>query len=155
MTIDLAFQDVSGGDAVPEVEAFEKWLETALKAQGDVSLAVRVVGKKEMQTLNARYRGKDEPTNVLSFPVDIPEPVLRDLDARPLGDIVICAPVVDAEAKQQGKPAGHHWAHLVVHGALHLIGHDHQDDEDAAEMEALEIRCLAALQIPDPYVPRD
>ena len=153
MSIDLAFEDVSGCDGVPGAGDFEKWLEIALQDQGDVSLAVRVVDTGEMQALNARYRGKDKPTNVLSFPADLPEAVIENLDARPLGDIVICAPVVGHEAGKQGKPPADHWAHLAIHGALHLLGHDHQGDAEAEAMESLEVKCLAALGIPDPYNP--
>ncbi len=151
MTIDLDLQNASGAETVPGVGQFQTWLATALENQGDVSLAVRVVGAEEMQALNARYRGRDEPTNVLSFPADLPEVVRGALSSQPLGDIVICAPVVEAEAVGQDKPAINHWAHLTIHGVLHLLGYEHQDEDEAEEMEALEARYLSALGIPDPY----
>lgn len=151
MTIDLELQDACGTKTVPGVEQFRSWLETVLAERGHVSLAVRVVGAKEMAALNARYRGRDEPTNVLSFPADLPEAIRGALDSEPLGDIVICAPVVEAEASSQDKPVTSHWAHLTIHGALHLLGYDHQAEVEAEEMEALEARCLSTLGIPDPY----
>lgn len=151
MTIDLEVQDASGSDAVPGEEDFLKWITPVLKDKGNPALAVRIVDEAEMQSLNARYRGKDKPTNVLSFPTDIPAEVKAALGHAPLGDIVLCAPVVKREAAEQGKPETHHWAHLCVHGVLHLLGHDHQDDEEAEAMESLEREYLAALGIPDPY----
>ncbi|HUF19913.1 MAG TPA: rRNA maturation RNase YbeY [Burkholderiales bacterium] len=151
MTIDFELQDVSGAKTVPDVEQFRSWLATVLAERGDVSLAVRVVDAEEMEALNTRYRGRKEPTNVLSFPADLPEAVRGALESDPLGDIVICAPVVEAEALSQDKPATSHWAHLTIHGALHLLGYDHQAEAAAKEMEALEVRCLSALGIPDPY----
>lgn len=151
MTIDFELQDVSGANSVPDVEQFRSWLSTVLAERGDVSLAVRVVDAEEMAALNTRYRGREEPTNVLSFPADLPEPVRNALESNPLGDIVICAPLVEAEALSQDKPATSHWAHLTIHGVLHLLGYDHQAEAGAREMEALEVRCLSALGIPDPY----
>ena len=100
-----------------------------------------------MRDLNARYRGKDRPTNVLSFPADLPEAVELPL----LGDIVICAPVVHDEARQQGKSPAAHWDHMLIHGVLHLLGYDHESDREAEEMEALETRALQILGWPCPY----
>jgi probable rRNA maturation factor len=112
-------------------------------------LGVRVVGSAESRRLNARYRGKDKPTNVLSFP---PAP-LPDLaaDSRPLGDLVICAQVVRSEAREQRKPLEAHWAHLVVHGALHLVGYDHEREAEAKRMERREITVLRRLGFANPY----
>jgi probable rRNA maturation factor len=110
-------------------------------------LGVRVVGSAESRRLNARYRGRDKPTNVLSFP---PAP-LPGSDARPLGDLVICAQVVRSEAREQGKPLEAHWAHLVVHGALHLIGYDHERAAQAKRMERREIAVLRRLGFANPY----
>lgn len=107
-------------------------------------LCLRLVGRAEARRMNLKYRGRDYATNVLSFPAS-------DAKQPPLGDIVICAPVVRSEAKAQHKPAAAHWAHMVVHGTLHLLGHDHLRHADAARMERLERRVLASLGHPDPY----
>jgi len=108
---------------------------------------VRLVDAPEMASLNKTYRGKDGPTNVLSFPADLPP----DLDLPLLGDIVICAPVVAAEAREQHKSPDAHWAHMAVHGTLHLLGYDHLDENEAITMEALESAILADLHYPCPY----
>lgn len=113
-------------------------------------LGVRVVGPAESRRLNARYRGKDKPTNVLSFPA-APLPRRSRGAEHPLGDLVICAAVVRAEALEQGKPLRAHWAHLVVHGALHLIGYDHEQEPDARRMERREIAVLRTLGFANPY----
>lgn len=128
-----------------------RWASAALgrRASGR-ELGVRVVGPAESRRLNARYRGKDKPTNVLSFPA-APLPPAVCVAAQPLGDLVICAQVVRAEALVQGKPLRAHWAHLVVHGALHLIGYDHERDCDARRMERREITTLRALGFANPY----
>jgi probable rRNA maturation factor len=151
MTIELELQVASTSDAVPGREAFENWLASALRDCDDVGLAIRVVDETEMQALNSRYRGQDKPTNVLSFPADLPEALRGRIEPEPLGDIVICASIVETESKAQGKPTAHHWAHLTIHGLLHLLGHDHQEKVQAQAMEALEIDCLSRLGIPDPY----
>ncbi len=126
-------------------------LSTAVQSGEPLELAIRVVGDDESRALNNDYRGKDKPTNVLSFPAELPEMVLAELDERPLGDLVICAPVVAREADEQGKPLAAHWAHMTVHGMLHLLGHDHIEATDAAVMEPLEIAILARLGWDDPY----
>lgn len=151
MTIELELQVASKSDAIPGKAVFQSWLATALRGRGDAGLVIRVVDENEMHTLNAHYRGQDKPTNVLSFPADLPEAVRGRIEPEPLGDIVICAPVVEAEAEAQDKPLIEHWAHLTVHGLLHLLGHDHQGEEDARAMEALEIEILSSLGIPNPY----
>ena len=123
-------------------------MRAALDASGEgAELGVRIVDKDEMKVLNSRYRGKDCPTNVLAFSADLPP----ELGIALLGDIVVCAPLVREEALAQGKKERAHWAHLLVHGTLHLLGHDHQEPCEAAAMESLETRILAALGIPDPY----
>ncbi|AVN17111.1 rRNA maturation RNase YbeY [Acinetobacter pittii] len=143
----------------PELEfkraQLKKIIETTLRHAGykeDCEIGVACVDLDESQQLNLQYREKDKPTNVLSFPSDIPEEVLPMLDALPLGDLVICIPVVLQEALEQKKTAQNHFAHLLVHGVLHLLGYDHEtSDEDAEEMEGLEIEILAKLNIANPY----
>jgi probable rRNA maturation factor len=138
----------------PRARDIATWAGTAIgrRASGG-ELGVRVVGSAESRRLNARYRGKDKPTNVLSFP---PAPFAaagrpRNGDSRPLGDLVICAQVVRSEAREQGKPLESHWAHLVVHGALHLIGYDHEREAEAKRMERREIAVLRRLGFANPY----
>ncbi|MGQ7261672.1 rRNA maturation RNase YbeY [Vreelandella sp. V005] len=110
-------------------------------------VTIRFVDEDESQTLNRDYRGKDKTTNVLSFPFESPPGIELPL----LGDLVICHAVVAQEASEQGKPLEHHYAHMVVHGILHLMGYDHIDDQEAEEMEQFERELLAELNIPDPY----
>jgi probable rRNA maturation factor len=123
------------------------WAGAALGARSGGELGVRVVGPAESRRLNARYRGKDKPTNVLSFS----PPPLPPGAGRPLGDLVICAAVVRSEARAQRKPLAAHWAHLVVHGALHLIGYDHEREPEAKRMERREIAVLRRLGFSNPY----
>lgn len=133
----------------PSAKRLALWAAVAAGARGRYAeLAIRLVGKRESRRLNAHWRGKDYATNVLSFPVEGLPPVVRP---RPLGDLVICAPVVAAEALEQGKTQSAHWAHMVVHGVLHLLGHDHEQDAEAVRMERLERRILGGLGFPDPY----
>lgn len=129
----------------------ESALRAGVLSGADLELAVRIVGDEESRTLNHDYRGMDKPTNVLSFPTDLPADILPELDALPLGDLVICAPVMRREADSQGKALQAHWAHLLLHGLLHLLGHDHLDDDEAEVMEALEITVLARWGIENPY----
>ena len=133
---------------LPAAASFRKW--AAAAAQGRIrkaDLAIRLVDEKEGRALNRHYRGKDYATNVLSFPADLPEGVGLPL----LGDLVICAPVVAREAAGQGKPLVAHYAHLTVHGVLHLLGLDHEDEREAEAMEQIEREVMAALGFPDPY----
>jgi probable rRNA maturation factor len=131
---------------VPSPARVKAWARAALvgaaHGRDRRELTVRIVGAAESRRLNRRYRGKDKPTNVLSFPADAPGM---------LGDLVICAPVVAREARGQGKPAAAHWAHMVVHGVLHLLGFDHIRPDDARVMEGRERAILARLSYPDPY----
>lgn len=153
----LDFENTSSV-AIPEQTCFQGWVAAAVAATGEfskpVNVSIRVVDEEESAELNLDYRGKDYPTNVLSFSSDIPEAVVAMLDELPLGDLVICAPVVTREAQEQGKAAENHWAHMVVHGVLHLSGLDHQDDAEAEQMETLETQILATLGIADPYEDR-
>ncbi|MCC2637102.1 MAG: metalloprotein YbeY/UPF0054 family [Moraxellaceae bacterium] len=139
---------------LPGVDEFTRWADAALAEAGHaepVEITVRVVDADESQALNRDYRDKDKPTNVLSFPNELPEFLQEELDILPLGDLVICAPVVAQEAAEQGKAVREHWAHLTVHGVLHLLGLDHVEDAAAEEMEAMEVRALNALGIANPY----
>jgi probable rRNA maturation factor len=130
---------------IPAAASLREWANKALgRIAGDITL--RIVDEAESHELNQRYRGKDKSTNVLSFPYDGDM-----LDVPVLGDIVICAPVVQREADQQGKDPRAHWAHMVVHGCLHLLGYDHVQESEAEVMEAKERRILAELGFPDPY----
>ncbi len=132
----------------PGQSELESWALAALQSpRGDEELTIRIVDAEESQQLNAEYRGQHKPTNVLSFASDLPP----DVEVNLLGDLVICAPVVIREAEQQNKPLRAHWAHMVVHGLLHLQGFDHIDDRDAEIMEQLERRLLAQLGFNDPY----
>jgi probable rRNA maturation factor len=138
---------------VPSAISFRRWVEAALRGarrRKAAELSIRVVDLEEGRALNRDYRGKDYATNVLSFPAELPPGVMPAL----LGDLAICAPVVLREAAEQDKPARDHWAHLTIHGVLHLLGHEHVDDAQAQVMEALETRILAGLGIADPYVAR-
>ncbi|HEX6612266.1 MAG TPA: rRNA maturation RNase YbeY [Rhodanobacteraceae bacterium] len=135
---------------IPSAASFRRWVEAALagaRHRKSAELSIRIVGAREGRELNHRYRGRDYATNVLSFAAELPRGVPSPL----LGDIVICAPVVAREAREQHKPVRDHYAHLAVHGVLHLLGFDHQSDKNAAKMEALETRVLAGLGIDDPY----
>ena len=129
---------------VPAPASLRRWAQAALeRKRADITL--RIVGNQESQLLNRQFRGKDKPTNVLSFPY-------HERRSRAVaGDIVLCAPVVAREAREQGKNAAAHWAHMVVHGVLHLRGFDHQRAAEARRMETRERRLLAAFSIPDPY----
>ena len=134
---------------LPTPEQFQLWVEAALAEHlTDGEVCIRIVKPEESQALNLEYREKDKPTNVLSFPFEVPEGIPLNL----LGDLVICADIVAQEATTQNKPLFHHWAHMVVHGCLHLIGFDHINDDEAEEMENLERKVLASINIPDPYI---
>lgn len=124
----------------------------ALQQNRSMSVAVRVVDQEEGRTLNLQYRARDYATNVLSFPAELPDWATDELDELPLGDLIICAPVVAQEAQQQSKPVQDHWLHLLVHGYLHLLGLDHIEDEQADAMEALEVAILAVCGCNNPYI---
>ena len=136
----------------PSPDLIQTWVEAVLSGQRDeAELTVRIVDTDEIQQLNNTYRHKDKSTNVLSFPFEQPE----GIDELPLlGDVVICASVVESEAIQQAKPSDAHWAHMVVHGVLHLLGYDHIEDQEAEEMESLEIQVLEKLGVSNPYIER-
>jgi probable rRNA maturation factor len=145
----VTVQNASRSAGVPQPRVLERWARHALAADVRGEITVRIVGERESAELNWRYRRKRGATNVLSFPVDAPPEGGGEL--LPFGDLVICAKVVAREAREQGKPAAAHWAHMVVHGALHLQGYDHETARDAGIMEARERALLAELGFPDPY----
>jgi probable rRNA maturation factor len=160
MTLDARGGEVNGegrridvqyavsGDGIPAAEVIQQWADKALQERsGSAELTVRVVDEAEITALNRQFRGKDGATNVLSFPYEGMPGVTSDL----LGDVVVCAPVVANESVAQSKPLQAHWAHIVVHGVLHLLGHDHSQDDEAHRMEACETDLLASLGYPDPY----
>lgn len=153
MPVELDLQNViealsPEAGTIPEQQQFEQWVEAAIEdANSNTQLTIRLVSIDEMTELNQSYRNKPGPTNVLSFPFDAPP----EVDIALLGDIVICAAVVEREALEQNKPLDAHWAHMVVHGCLHLLGYDHMKEREAEVMEALEIDILAGLGYNNPY----
>lgn len=152
--VELDLQIASDAGSLPSEEQFRAWCELALRQRtADSELTIRLVDEAEGRELNHTYRQRDYATNVLSFPADIPDELdgVQLLDIPLLGDLVICVAVVEREAREQGKSPQAHWAHLVIHGCLHLLGYDHIEDEEAEEMEALERKLLAELGHPDPY----
>ena len=137
-----------GDKAVPEENDFQRWVEAALTPyKKTFELTIRIFSLDESRQLNHQYRGKDKATNVLSFPFEVPEGIELDL----LGDLVICVDVVEQEATEQHKSSNAHWAHMTVHGCLHLLGFDHIEDDDADEMEALETKIITGLGFAGPY----
>lgn len=146
-TIELDVQRATAWEPLPSDEQFGLWVSTALQGRGSAELTIRIVDCEESRRLNRQYRGQDAPTNVLSFPADLPGEIGLNL----LGDILICAPQVAEEALAQGKPDQAHWAHLTIHGVLHLLGYDHQLAAEADVMEGIEIALLESLGIPNPY----
>ncbi len=147
----IHLENASDLNSIPSESEVEEWTNAALIAAGknnDSELSIRIVNKSESQALNFQYRHKDKPTNVLSFPCELPS----EIDIPLLGDLAICADLVEEEAREQNKPAIAHWAHLVVHGTLHLCGYDHIEDDEANEMEALEISILNTFGFNNPYL---
>lgn len=152
LLLDVQIADELEGWAayLPTDDELQQWATAALQERTEFAepeLTIRLVHNEESQELNRDYRGKDKPTNVLSFPFDAPPEVPIEL----LGDLIICAPVVQTEASEQGKTPQAHWAHMVVHGCLHLLGYDHIKDDEAETMENLERQIMAALGFSDPY----
>ena len=144
--LQIATENLEG---LPTEEQIVQWSTAAVQPEGDeVEMTVRIVDEAESHELNLTYRGKDRPTNVLSFPFECPDEVELPL----LGDLVICRQVVEREAAEQEKPLMAHWAHMVVHGSLHLLGYDHIEDNEAEEMESLETQIMQGLGFDDPYL---
>jgi probable rRNA maturation factor len=144
----IEMQNLSKADKLPPETDFKRWIEATLHdRKQSAEIVVRLVDEQESADLNQTYRGKAGPTNVLSFPFEAPAQLDMDL----LGDLVICAPVIEREAIEQHKTAESHWAHMAVHGTLHLLGYDHQTDEQAVEMELLEKEILTGMGYQAPY----
>lgn len=154
LTVEVSISDELASDAgelsdddVPEPELLQSWAEAAYLGETPAVASLLVTTADEVQSLNKQYRNKDKATNVLSFPMESP----AEIDVSLLGDIVLCAPVIRQEAEQQSRSEVSHWAHMVVHGMLHLQGYDHIDNDDAKQMEKLEIDILAQLGFNNPY----
>ncbi|NVK74351.1 rRNA maturation RNase YbeY [Marinomonas sp. CT5] len=146
LDLQLATEDASN---LPSEADFKRWVEKALpNSDEEFEVTIRIVDEEESHALNHEYRGKDKPTNVLSFPFEAPP----GLELPLLGDLVICSQIVAKEAAEQDKELFHHWAHMTIHGILHLRGYDHINDDEADEMESIETELLASLSIPDPYL---
>lgn len=145
----VEIQSCSSSQKQPELQQIQIWVDAALtELNRDTEIVVRIVDEQESAELNEQYRHKQGPTNILSFPVEVPE----GIDLNLLGDLVVCAPVLEREAIQQQKTLNNHWAHIIVHGVLHLLGYDHINDDDAEVMENTEIKILQQLNISNPYL---
>jgi probable rRNA maturation factor len=145
----VEIQSCSSSQKQPELQQIQIWVDAALtELNRDTEIVVRIVDEQESAELNEQYRHKQGPTNILSFPVEVPE----GIDLNLLGDLVVCAPVLEREALQQQKTLNNHWAHIIVHGVLHLLGYDHINDDDAEVMENTEIKILQQLNISNPYL---
>ena len=160
MKVSLSLQqDFQATELVLKRGAIKKVVETTLRfigTQSDCEMGIACVDNTESHKLNLEYRQKDKPTNVLSFPSDLPDEMAQILETFPIGDLVICIPVVLQEAIEQQKPPIEHFTHMLVHGTLHLMGYDHEtSEEDAEEMEALEIEILKKLGFENPYTVKE
>jgi probable rRNA maturation factor len=143
------FQIISQMQKIPSESQFKTWVDAVLSDESEGSeVVIRVIDEDEMITFNEQYRNKQGATNILSFPFEVPE----GIDSILLGDLLLCAPVIEQEALQQNKMINHHWAHMIVHGILHLLGYDHIDSVGAEEMEAKEIEILKTITIKNPYL---
>jgi probable rRNA maturation factor len=151
MSLLVDIQNDEDYTAIPSEADVLHWAQAAWQSEGEAGVVLRIVAEVESQELNREYRDKDYPTNVLSFPYDAPPIPLEADETEYLGDLVICLPVVEREAAEQGKTTLQHWAHLLVHGVLHLQGYDHISDAEAEEMESLETEILGKLGFPNPY----
>ena len=147
VSIELTISDDVNKEKLPSAENLQHWAQNCYSGDNEVVVSLQVVGSDEMQILNKDYRGKDKPTNVLSFPMELPEEVGINI----LGDLALCDEVIESEAKQQAKSAEAHWAHMIVHGMLHLQGYDHIEDNEAETMEKKEIEIMEKLGFVNPY----
>jgi probable rRNA maturation factor len=153
MQLELEVQNATASVSVPGEDQFQHWVEAAMAGKvNNFTLTIRIVDKQEAQRFNRDYRNKDYATNVLSFPAELPEGLPSAIRQSQLGDLLICAPVVASEASEQCRTEADHWAHLTIHGVLHLLGYDHEGTDEAEVMEALETEILAKLGISDPYL---
>ena len=152
MSVKLDVQYACASDTgLPAIEDFQRWADLAWCEPGVAEVVIRLVNAAESRNLNHQYRGKDSATNILSFPMEMPDELAAKVDEIMLGDLIICAPVVALEAAEQNKILMHHWAHMVIHGMLHLQGYDHISDDEAEAMESLEIKLLQQLGMTNPY----
>jgi len=150
MTINITIQNNSTALTIPSEPDLEGYTMAALSGRIDnTEMTIRIVDEEESAELNKNYRNKSGPTNVLAFPAELPKAIRDEINI--LGDIVVCAPIVEKEAIEQEKAFGAHWAHLIIHGTLHLLSYHHQDEESAQEMEKIEVDILAELGFPNPY----
>jgi len=145
--IELSIADGVNEAILPSEEKLQQWAQASYSDGDEVVVSLQVVGSDEMQVLNKEYRAKDMPTNVLSFPMELPDEVGINI----LGDLALCDEVIEAEAKDQSKTSEAHWAHMMVHGMLHLQGYDHIEDDEAELMEAKEIEIMKNLDFENPY----
>ncbi len=155
MKVKVEIADHSTGHWVPNDKLCRNWIEHAMRGanrENPVTVSLCFVGADESEQLNRRYRDRQYPADVLSFPSAVPAALREQFDSEPLGDIVVCAELAQREALSRDRPVDHHWAHLVIHGCLHLLGYDHAARKDAADMEKIEIEILRNLGIPDPYL---
>ena len=147
MPVESCLQIASDAARIPDQQKFSLWISKASQYTNNKAINIRIVDEPEMTELNLRFRQDPRSTNVLSFPLQLPDGV----NTNELGDIVMCAPVIQAEARRQNKEEIAHWAHMTIHGILHLAGYDHLNEADAAGMEAIEIQWLAQFGYPNPY----
>lgn len=150
ITIDISGISLSSASSQQvSTQDLNAWVKACLaENQGDTELSIQIVGPEEGKELNRQYRGKNAATNVLSFPAELHEAVTVPL----IGDLVICADIVKREAEEQNKILKDHWAHMIIHGTLHLLGHDHIEEKEAETMERLEINIMRKLGLPNPYL---
>lgn len=147
VSIELSISEGINEEALPSEEKLQHWAQASYLGDDAAVASLQIVASDEMQDLNKNYRGKDKPTNVLSFPMEVPPEIGINI----LGDLALCDEVIESEAKEQGKSSAAHWAHMVVHGMLHLQGYDHIEDEEAELMEAKEIEIMNTLGFENPY----
>ena len=152
MNAELEIQRATTSTSTPDDEQFQLWINAVPAKLDHISrFAIRIVDEEEARRFNRDYRNRDYATNVLSFRADLPDDLPSEIRHYQLGDILICAPVVVRESLEQQRPEADHWAHLTIHGVLHLLGHDHEQPDEAAVMESLETEILRKLSVSDPY----